>query len=66
MPELPMGTLRLDPSGQVWHFAYATCGHTQAFSRDAWLASAKLAEREVRWHYHRCLTCQLDQHLAER
>jgi hypothetical protein len=31
MLDLPMGTLRLDPSGQVWHSKYATCGHTQAF-----------------------------------
>jgi hypothetical protein len=66
MLDLPKGTLRLDPSGEAWHFEYAACGHTQAFPRDAWLASARQAEREVRWHYRSCLTCQLYQRLGQR
>ena len=50
-----IGTLTLH--GPYWRLRYRGCGHAQEFPRDDALKDAKAAEREVRRHYAKCLTC---------
>jgi hypothetical protein len=44
--------------GTIWRLRYTTCGHVQEIAREG-LEEPAQAEREVRRHFARCLTCRV-------